>query len=71
MKVNFTRNFFLKQFLPIEAGNCTILIVRSLAQGLLSNIPGGGGSQRGKEEAGIQKGQLEGQLEGAGGGKSP
>lgn len=39
MKLNFTQNFFLKkQFLPIYSGNCTVLIVQSLAQGLFSRF---------------------------------
>lgn len=42
MKLNFTQNFFLKkQFLPIYSGNCTVLIVQSLAQGLFSRFRAG------------------------------
>lgn len=59
MKLNFTQNFFLKkQFLPIYSGNCTVLIVQSLAQGLFSRFRagahlegagmGGGDSRRGQ-----------------------
>lgn len=68
MKVNVTPNFFLKQFLPIESDNCTILIVQSLAQGLLSKIPGGGeqleGEGGGKDAEGAAGGAAGGSRRG-------
>lgn len=65
MKLNFTHNFFKKQFLPIQSSHCTILIVQSLAQGLPSKFPGERAARPGRGAGGTAGGGRRGSCRGS------